>query len=242
VPILVLDPIVLVNTRRLPYGSSAKLLTLLALGRTNGYLNEGADAEAQLLRQLLPPPPVDLAQGWTRINGDAAYEDTFEKRKLLMDAIPPGGQSIEWGLAVSTQLIVRVIRRVGKLRYEQGLKLEAGAAVAGATSHTFRGVWESWKTVPDYTGSGDEDANITIHTALRTGAPMVVTKLAAACERESPRRYDSTDDGQSYPLGSTYAIHFDDLVQALRDEFDFDGIDASVLLRIAPEGPDRPSC
>lgn len=238
-PLVVLDPVVLVNTGKVPDGLSAKLLTLLAYGRAVGYLNAGANAEARLLQQWLPDTPLDLKHGWASMDCDS-YAYTSAVQRALARSIPAPGRSSDWCLAISKKLIDRVVRRVGRLRDTEDLELDAGTVVGAVTVHAARGIWEEWNSVCDYTKTGDTDSNVSIHTALRAGAPLVITKLADACEPDNPRMYYPIDPEQDYPLGATRAVHFDLLVHALRQNLDFHAIDASVLERIAPTGPHRP--
>jgi hypothetical protein len=238
-PLLVLDPVVLVNTGKVPDGPSAKLLTLLAYGRAIGYLNAGADAEAQWLQQWLADTPPGRCHGWAAADGNA-YAYTFAARKALMESIPAQGRSIDWCLALSKPLIDRAVQRIGRLRDSEDLELEAGIVAAALSVHAARWIAEDWDSTPDYTATGDADANVSIHTALRAGAPLVITKLPDACGPEHPKMYYPIDADQGYPLGATRAVHFDLLVDAFRQEFDFHAIDARVLEQIAPRGLQRP--
>jgi hypothetical protein len=239
-PLVVLDPVVLVNTGKVPDGPSAKLLTLLAYGRAIRYLNGGGDAEEQWLQQWLSPSVRVPTEPERRRMGDA-YAYTFAARRALVDSIPAQGRSIDWCLAISKALIDRVVRRIGALRDSEDLELDAGVVAAAVSVHAARWIAEDWESTPDYTATGDTDANVSIHTALRAGAPLVITKLAGACEPEDPRMYYPIDGDEGYPLGATRAVHFDMLVDAFREEFDFLAIDASVLERIAPAGVQRPA-
>jgi predicted nucleic acid-binding protein len=216
VPLVVLDPVVLVNTGKVPEGPSAKLLTLLAYGRAVEYLDEGAHTEAQVRQQA-------------------------RARKALKQGIPPSGRTSGLCLATSTTLIDRVVRRIGRLRDSEDLELDAGIVAAAVSVHAARLVTGDWDSIPDYTATGDTDANVSIHTALRAGAPLVVTKLLDACEPETSTMYYPLHPGQDYPLGATRAVHFDLLVRALCQEFDFHAIDARVLEQIAPTGAHRPT-
>jgi hypothetical protein len=239
-PLVVLDPVVLVNTGKVPDGPSAKLLTLLAYGRAIGYLNGGGDAEAQWLGHWLSTTPPGLGQDWASADGDA-YAYTFAARKALVESIPAQGRSFDWCLALSKSLIDQVVRRIGRLRDSEDLELDAGIVAAAVSVHAARWIAEDWDSTPDYTATGDTDANVSIHTALRAGAPLVITKLADACEPENPKMYYPIDADQGYPLGATRALHFDTLVDAFRQEFDFHAIDAGVLEQIAPTGLQRPA-
>jgi hypothetical protein len=239
-PLVVLDPVVLVNTGKVPNGPSAKLLTLLAYGRAIGYLNAGADAEAQWLRQWLSDTPRGEAHGWASMDRDA-YAYTFAARKALVQSIPAHGRSIDWCLAISKTLIDRVVRRIGRLRDSEDLELDAGIVAAAVSVHAARWITEDWQSTPDYTSTGDIDANVSIHTALRAGAPLVITKLPDACEPETPKMYYPIDGDDGYPLGATRAVHFDLLIHAFRQEFEFHAIDAGVLEEIAPTGTQRPA-
>jgi hypothetical protein len=239
-PLLVLDPVVLVNTGKVPDGPSAKLLTLLAYGRATGYLNAGAEAEAEWLQQWLSDMPSGLRSDWASADGDA-YAYTFAARRALVDSIPAQGRSFDWCLALSKSLIDRVVRRIGRLRDSEDLELDAGIVAAAVSVHATRWIAEDWESTPDYTATGDTDANVSIHTALRAGAPLVVTKLSDACTPEDPQMYYPIDADQGYPLGATRAVHFDMLVDAFRQEFDFQAIDAGVLEQIAPTGLQRPA-
>jgi hypothetical protein len=239
-PLVVLDPVVLVNTGKVPDGPSAKLLTLLAYGRAIGYLNTGAEAEARWLGHWLATNPPGPAQDWASADGDA-YAYTFAARKALVEAIPAQGRTFDWCLALSKPLIDQVVRRIGRLRDSEDLELDAGIVAAAVSVHAARWIAEDWDSTPDYTATGDTDANVSIHTALRAGAPLVVTKLADACEPENPKMYYPIDADQGYPLGATRALHFDMLVDAFRQEFDFHAIDAGALEQIAPTGVQRPA-
>jgi len=239
VPLVVLDPVVLVNTCKVPEGPSAKLLTLLAYGAANAYLNEAANAEARLLQYWASNTPLGLQQGWAS-QDTAAYINKFAAYRDLVTSIPAKGRTNTWGLALSQTLIDRVVRRVGVLRDKQDVQLDADVVALTVTDHAARWIAEDWSSVPDYTGSGCVDSNVSIHTALRTGAPVVVTKLVDACEPDTPRMYYPIEAHQDYPLGATRAVHFDLLLYAFRQEFEFDAIDATVLERIAPSGPQNP--
>jgi hypothetical protein len=239
-PLVVLDPVVLVNTGKVPDGPSAKLLTLLAYGRAIGYLNAGADAEARWLRQWLSETPRGEGHSWASTDGNA-YAYTFAAREALVQSIPAEGRSIDWCLAVSKTLIDRVVRRIGRLRDLEDLELDAGIVAAAVSVHAASWITEDWQSTPDYTETGDMDANVSIHTALRAGAPLVITKLADACEPETPKMYFPIDGEGGYPLGATRAVHFDLLIHAFREEFDFHAIDAGVLEQIAPRGVQRPA-
>jgi hypothetical protein len=197
-PLVVLDPVVLVNTGKVPDGPSAKLLTLLAYGRAIGYLNGGADAEAQWLGHWLSTTPPGLGQDWASADGDA-YAYTFAARKALVESIPAQGRSFDWCLALSKSLIDQVVRRIGRLRDSEDLELDAGIVAAAVSVHAARWIAEDWDSTPDYTATGDTDANVSIHTALRAGAPLVITKLADACEPENPKMYYPIDADQGYP-------------------------------------------
>jgi hypothetical protein len=236
VPLVVLDPVVLVNTAKVPDGPSAKLLALLAYGRTVRYLNEEANSEARALEQRLNTP-LGLERGWASMQSDA-YANTFAVQQALATSIPCRGRDFGCCLAMSNALLERVVRRVGRLREAEGVELDAGVVSAAVSVHVARWIREDWTSVPDYTGTGHADANASIHTALRAGAPLAVTKIADACEPEGLRMIDATQD---YPLGVTAAVHFDFLVRAFGHDFDFNAIDASVLERIAPSGPQRPN-
>jgi len=235
---VVLDPVLLTNTGKVPNGPSAKLLTLLAYGRTLAYLNEGANAEARLLQYQLPDTPQDLLHGWASSDGDA-YAHTFAARQALAQSIPPLGRSIDWCLALSDGLIGRVVRRVGRIRDEEDVELDDDVLVRALRVNAPVQILEQWDSVPDYTGTGCADSNVSIHTALRAGAPLVITKLGDACKADDLTIYGPMDRGQSYPLGRTGVVHFDTLIDAFGEVFDFDAIDASVLERIAPTGPQR---
>ena len=238
-PLVVLDPVVLVNTAKVPDGPSAKLLALLAYGRALGYLNEEANSEARALEQWQPDTPLDLERGWASMQNDA-YANTFAVQQALARSIPARGKSFDYCLATSNALLERVVRRVGRLREAEGVELDAGVVSAAVSVHAARWIREDWRSVPDYTGTGHTDANVSIHTALRAGAPLTVTKIADACELGSPRMYSGIEPNEEYPLGVTAAVHFDFLVSAFGHDFDFHAIDASVLERIAPSGPQRP--
>jgi hypothetical protein len=239
VPLVVLDPVVLVNTAKVPDGLSAKLLTLLAYGRANGYLNAGANAEAHWLQQWPPDKPLDVKHGWASMDCDA-YAYTFAARKALAQSIPAQGRSSDLCLAISKTLIDRVVRRIGRLRDTEDLDLDAGIVAAAVSVHAARWITDDGHALPDYTATGDTDSNASIHTALRAGAPLVITKRADACEPDTPKMYYPIDPHQDYPLGATRAVHFDLLVHALCQDFDFHAIDARVLEQIAPTGPQRP--
>jgi hypothetical protein len=238
VPLIVLDPVVLVNTAKVPDGPSAKLLALLAYGRALIYLNEQATSEARALGQGLYTP-LGLERGCASMHSDA-YANTFAVEQALAKSIPARGRCSGCRLAISDALLERVVRRVGKLRETEGVELDAGVVAAAVSVHAARWIREDWSFVPDYTGTGHTDANATIHTALRVGAPLAVTKIADVCDPESPRMYSSIDPNQDYPLGVTAAVHFDFLVSAFGADFDLHAIDPSVLERIAPRGPQRP--
>jgi hypothetical protein len=243
VPLVVLDPVVLVNTGKVPDGPSAKLLTLLAYGRAVGYLNEGAGSEERLLRHSRRSMPLERANGRPSTNGDA-YANTLADRKALMQSIPAPGRNIGLRLAISHALVERVVRRIGMLRDTEDLELDAGIVAAAVSVHAARFITDDWASVPDYTGTGDIDSNVSIHTALRAGAPLVITKLLDARELGSSQMYYPLDADQEYPLGATRVVHFDLLVRALCEDFDFQAIDARVLEQIAPagaHGPTRPS-
>lgn len=237
---MVLDPVVLVNTGKVPDGPSAKLLTLLAYGRASGYLDEGAKAEVRLLHHWRPGTPLDLQHGQASTNGDArAY--TVAARNALAQRIPAQGRTSGLCLAISKELIDRVVRRIGRLRDTEDLELDAGIVAAAVSVHAARWITDDWDSMPDYTQTGDTDANVSIHTALRAGAPLVITKLQGACEPQTPKMYYPIDSDQHYPLGATRAVHFDLLIHALCQDFDFHAIDASVLEQIAPAGTQRPT-
>lgn len=240
VPLVVLDPVVLVNTGKVPDGPSAKLLTLLAYGRAIGYLNEGAASEERMLRHSRRSMPLSRKNGRASTNGDA-YASTLAARKALMQSIPADGRNIGLCLALSHTLIDRVVRRIGRLRDTEDLELDAGIVAAAVSVHAARFITDDWASVPDYTGTGDTDSNVSIHTALRAGAPLVITKLLDARELGSSRMYYPIDAEQEYPLGATRAVHFDLLVRALCEDFDFHAIDARVLEQIAPAGVDGPT-
>jgi hypothetical protein len=234
VPLVVLDPVVLVNTGKVPDGPSAKLLTLLAYGRAIGYLNAGANAESHWLQQWPPDAALDLDLGSAETD-DTAYAYTFAARNALAQSIPAQGRSSDLCLALSKKLIDRVVRRIGSLRDTEDLDLDAGVVAAAVSIHATRWI-DDWGSTPDYTATGDTDANVSIHTALRAGAPLVITKLPDACEANTPKIYYPIDPDQHYPLGATHSMHFDLLIDALCRQFDFHAIDARVLERIAPTG------
>ena len=231
----VLDPIVLANTCSMPDGQSAKLLTLLAYGGTRLYLTEGADAEAREQQQLLDriDPSLGLRQGRPSTR-EAAYRKRTAVYHELVSSIPAQARNHTWGLALSQAVVDRLVHRIGVLRDTEELQADADRAAVAITNHATRWVPSAkLGSIPDYTSC--VDANVSIHTALRTGAPLVVTKLASCCEPGTPRFYESsTIDRRLYPLGATKAVHIDWLVDALGEEFDYDAIDASVLERIAP--------
>jgi hypothetical protein len=235
-PLVVLDPVVLVNTGKVPDGPSAKLLTLLAYGRAIGYLNAGANAESHWLQQWPPDTAVDVSHRSPETDG-TAYAYTFGARNALARGIPVHGRSTDLCLALSTKLIDRVVRRIDRLREAEDLDLDAGIVAAAVSIHAARWSADDWDFTPDYTETGDMDCNVSIHTALRTGAALVVTKLPDACDPETPRMYYPIDPDQDYPLGATHAMHFDLLIDALCQEFDFHAINARVLEQIAPTGP-----
>jgi len=235
---VVLDPIVLANTGKVPDGPSAKLLTLLAYGQALAYLNEGANAEARWLQKWLPGTPQDLGHGWAS-KADSAYGNTFANRQALVQSIPPGGRSLTLCLALSESLIDRVVRQVGRLRDQQGVELDDDVLIRALRIRAPVQLVEQWDLVPDYTGTGSTDSNVSIHTALRAGAPLVVTRLPDACEPADLKIYRPIESSQAYPLGSTGVVHLDWLVELLSNEFDFHAIDAGVLERIAPSGPQR---
>lgn len=244
--LLVLDPVVLVNAAKVPDGASAKLLTLLAYGRTVEYLTGGAAAEQRRLaevRAASPPAARDCAldDGSWSMDGQAlAY--SVAAKTALERSIPPAGRRDHYSLAISKKLIDCVVRRIGMLRDTEELELDAGVVAAAISSHASRRVSRGWGTVPNYTDSRkvNTDANVCIHTALRAGAPLVVTKLRDACRPDEPKLYYPADGDQSAPLGATKAVHFDHLVDLLSRDFDFHAIDAAVLGRIAPSGGQRP--
>jgi hypothetical protein len=240
VPLVVLDPVVLVNTAKVPDGLSAKLLTLLAYGRALGYLNHDANSEAQAMEQWRPGTPLDLKHGWASMHSDP-YTNTFIARQTLARAIPAQGRCFDCRLAISNALLERVVRRVGKLRETESVELDAGVVSAAVSVHAARWIREDWTSVPNYTDTGHTDANVSIHTALRAGAPLIITKSADACDAGSPRMYTGLGPDEDYPLGVTAAVHFDLLVGAFGQEFDFNAIEASVLEQIAPSGSQRPS-
>jgi hypothetical protein len=237
---VVLDPVILVNTGKVPDGPSAKLLTLLAYGRAIGYIDEGANTEERLVRHSRRAMPLDPKNGRASMN-DGAYAYTVAARKALMRSIPPQGRSSALCLAISSTLIERVVRRVGRLRDTEDLELDAGIVAAAVSVHAARLITDDWASMPDYTATGDTDANVTIHTALRAGAPLVITKLLDARELGTSKMYYPIDPEQDYPLGATRAVHFDLLVRALCEDFDFHAIDARVLEQIAPTGAHRPT-
>lgn len=236
-PLVVLDPVVLVNTGKVPDGPSAKLLTLLAYGRTNVYLRKGAETEARALKHSSVDTPPDLDRGWASMDSDA-YAKTFADYSALVTSIPAeGGTQDDWRLALSQGVIDRVVRRVGRLRDKEQLDLDAEIVARAVSEHVARWIPDRWASVPDYTGTGCIDANVSIHTALRAGAPLVVTRLKDACQPHKPQMYEPVDPGDEYPFGVTQAVHLDQLVAAFCQKFDFYAIDASVLERIAPSGP-----
>lgn len=239
-PLVVLDPILLANTGKVPDGPSAKLLTLLAYGKTLGYLNESANAEARLLQQWLPDTPQDLLHGWASADSDA-YSRAFTARQALAQSIPARGHSIDWCLTLSENLIDRVVRRVGLIRDQDHVNLDDDVLIRALRVHAPRQILERWESVPDYTGVGCIDSNVSIHTALCAGAPLVVSKLPAACHADADglKIYRPMDHERQYPLPRAGVVHFDALVRALSEVFDFAAIDASVLERIAPTGPQR---
>lgn len=239
-PLVVLDPVVLVNTAKVPDGPSAKLLALLAYGRTLRYLNAEANSEARALEQWQADTPLDLELGWAAMQSDA-YANTFAVQQDLAGSVPARGRCSDCCLATSNALLERVVRRVGRLREAEGIELDAGVVSAAVSVHASRWIREDWSSVPDYTGTANTDANVSIHTALRAGAPLAVTKIADACEPGAPRMYSWIDPDEDYPLGVTAAVHFDFLVSVFSHDFDFHAIDASVLERIAPSGPRRPN-
>ena len=210
---MVLDPIVLVNTAKVPDGMSAKLLTLLAYGGVTAYLN---------------------------INPGAGKPDTHAAQRALTQAIPAAAWSSEWCLASSQTLIDAVIQRVGRLRDQDQVELDTGVVAAAVAVHAVRWIPERWDAVPSYTGTHNTESNVSIHTALRTGAPLLITKSPDACPPETPSLYRSRAANDEFPLGAVRAVHLDLLVEALRQTFDFDEIDARVLEKIAPTGPEGP--
>lgn len=237
-PLVVLDPVVLVNTGKVPDGPSAKVLTLLAYGRAKAYLASGANAEIGLLAQRTTGRVArELERARAPIDRDV-YARTLANHGALVASIPaPGVEQDDWCLALSQGVIDRVVQRIGALRDTEQLDLDAEIVARAVTEHVARWIPERWRSVPDYTQTGCIDSNVSIHTALRVGALLVVTKLPAACGPTGRQLYDPIDAGQDYPLGVTQAVHLDQLVDAFCQQFDFHAIDAGVLERIAPGGP-----
>ena len=230
----VLDPIVLANSCSMPDGHSAKLLTLLACGAARFYLTEGADAEAGELQQELDKFDSSLVLGLHQnppSRGDAGYAKRSARYDELVTSIPPQARYHTWGLALSQSIIDRLVHRIGVLRDKEELQADADRVAVAVINHARRWVPKGkLGPVPDYTAAGCVDANVSIHTALLTGAPLVVTTLASCCEPGNPRIYEAiSGDGRDYPLGATKAVHLEYLVDVLSQEFDFDAIDASVL-------------
>jgi hypothetical protein len=214
------------------------VLTLLAYGRANAYLSTGAHTEFGLLQQSTSgQTPRDLARARAPMDRDA-YARTIANHGALVASIPaPGVEQDDWCLALSQGVIDRVVRRIGQLRDTQQLDLDAEIVARAVSEHVARWIPDRWRSVPDYTDTGCIDSNVSIHTALRIGALLVVTKLDAACGPTGRQMYDPVDADQDYPLGVTQAVHLDQLVDAFCQKFDFHAIDASVLERIAPSGP-----
>src|SRR5690348_17079104 len=110
-PLVVLDPIVLVNTAKSPMRTSAKLLTLLAYGRTSAYLQRVADAESAEAQDITDPSDLEA---WGKTSGEA-YSNTLTAHALLEESIPvadTGERPQNWRMAVSRELLDRVGRRV----------------------------------------------------------------------------------------------------------------------------------
>jgi hypothetical protein len=236
---VVLDPVVLANAGKLPDGPSAKLLTLLAYGQTLAYLNERANAEARQLRHWPPGTPGDLPSGSASVDRES-YSKMFIRRQALARSIPAGGHSIDWCLTLSEPLIDRVVRRVGIIRDQDNVELDDDLLVRSLRIHAPVQLLEQWESVPDYTGVGCLDSNISIHTALCAGAPLVVSKLPAACKSDGQTIYRPMDQKREYPYPRrTGVVHLDTLIRAVSETFDFSAVDASVLERIAPTGPQR---
>src|SRR5690242_20669319 len=173
-PLVVLDPIVLVNTAKAPEGMSAKLLTVLAYGRVCAYLQRGLAAEEAELRDT-----AVLGKGWDA-NVVRARRNAHVARAELERAIPLNGSGCrpdDWRMAVSYELCGKALRRVGRLREEHNLNIDAGTVWASFVMHASQVLAETWGAVPDYTGFGDYDldGNVSIHTALRMGAEMLIT-------------------------------------------------------------------
>jgi hypothetical protein len=219
VPLVVMDPVVLVNTAKVPDGPSARLLTLCAYGQT----------------------ATSLATPGAKFRSDYAY--WLARYEALSQSIPAEGRAEHWGLVLSHVLLDRVANRIGELRDAEEAQLDADHIVSSLFANAKHFVPDDsnellvpseWNELPDYTRAGCIDSSISIHTALRGGAVFVVTKLPAACDQDSPRMYSPLAPSPKYPVGATQARYATAFFDGLRQDFDFDAVDASVLERIAP--------
>jgi hypothetical protein len=149
-----------------------------------------------------------------------AYEG--DARAELEDAIPPdwsGHRPRDWRLAITHELCLEVERRIEELSL-RGVVLDPDTTVASLVIHASRYGSETWGGgVPDYTGRGDYDrqGNVSIHSALRLGADLLVTK--------------NPDVLRTRYLPSA---HLDTVIARLRrDGLALEDVDTSVLERLA---------
>jgi hypothetical protein len=236
--LVVLDPIVIVNTAKAPDGPSAKLLTLLAYGRARRFLDQGVAEESQAV--------ADRA-GETNWEGklDGTYSYTAEMYEELERAIP-GAASLEpWHLAVSFELLDEVLRRVNQQNEEHQRGIDGETLVATLASHTVKLVRGDWGAVPDYTRAGDVAGNVSIHTGLMGQADLLITRSPSVCpgDRLTPYAAIGNGHGEAALVTSAEASRrlvaapLMNVVHSLRSQdFNFDAIDASVLERVAPTG------
>lgn len=241
-PLVVLDPIVLVNTAKVPLGMSAKLLTLLAYGQACAYVQRGAAAEMAGMADLAGHG----ALGWGTA-AERAYDNALAKKAELEKSIPSGPSGFppgDWRMAVSRELQHRMIKRIGQLRDKQQVELDGGQVWGTIVSHAHEVLWETWavNNIPEYIEKKHRDANVSIHTALRVGASFLITKDPAVCadpQQATGYSYASAPPQASGP--QLIAVHLDWLVNALREaDFDLESVDPTVLERIAPTGPQGP--
>lgn len=245
-PLVVLDPIVLVNTAKSPSGTSAKLLALLAYGRVCAYLHRVAAAELTEMADIGDRDDIgDPRQSAWGMAIQRAYDNAVAAHTELERSIPPNQDGIRpgnWRLAVSRELCHRVLLRTDALR--SYVELDGGTVWGQIVLHASERLWETWSPdhVPDYTDGESFDGNVSIHTALRMGADMLISNDPAVCaDPREPTGYSFLTPHQA-SAPQLHAVHLDWLVAAMLDNtgFDLDGVDATVLERVAPSGSDAP--
>jgi hypothetical protein len=139
-----------------------------------------------------------------------------------------------------------MIQRIGQLRDKQQIELDGGQVWGTIVSHAHEVLWETWaaSNIPEYVDKEHRDGNVSIHTALRVGASILITKDPAVCidpRQATPYSYATAPRHVAQPQPQLIAVHVDWLLRAMREaDFDLEGVDPTVLERIAPAGSHAP--